>query len=337
MPAPDPMMPPTQRAQINGLDMAYYEVGPRKGVPVIFCHGFPELAFSWRHQLKAFEAAGRWAIAPDQRGYGGTRGPAEVEAYDMEHLTGDLVALLDHLGVEKAVFCGHDWGGIVVWQMPLRHPDRVAGVIGLNTPFMARPPADPIEIMRRRFGEDMYIVNFQKPGEADAVLAENVAKTFSFFMRRPLADAPPAGGGLSGGGEADDAATSETTFALLKSLQAWDPRLDPREPFLTEDENAAFVETFERTGFTGAINWYRNFTRNWERSAEIVDHVSAPSLMIMAEKDAVLPPSAADSMETWAPNLDRVLIAGSGHWTQQEKPGEVNKVILEWMDRRFPK
>ena len=337
MSALDRQMPPVHYAEDGEVRLAYYEAGPREGIPVIFCHGFPELAFSWRHQLRAFETAGRWAVAPDQRGYGLSSRPEPVEAYDIEALTGDLAALLDTLGVEKAVFCGHDWGGIVVWQMALRYPTRVAGVIGVNTPFIPRSPADPIAILRRRFGEDMYIVNFQKPGEADAVLAENVAKTFSFFMRRPLADAPPAGGGLSGGGEADDAATSETTFALLKSLQAWDPRLDPREPFLTEDENAAFVETFERTGFTGAINWYRNFTRNWERSAEIVDHVSAPSLMIMAEKDAVLPPSAADSMETWAPNLDRVLIAGSGHWTQQEKPGEVNKVILEWMDRRFPK
>jgi len=146
-------MPPVQHADTNGVRMAYHEVGPREGVPVIFCHGFPELAFSWRHQLRAFEAAGRWAIAPDQRGYGGTKGPKAVEAYDIEQLTGDMAGLLDHLGVEKAVFCGHDWGGIVVWQMALLHPDRTAGVIGVNTPFMARGPADPIAIMRERLGD----------------------------------------------------------------------------------------------------------------------------------------------------------------------------------------
>ncbi len=119
----------------------------------------------------------------------------------MAHLTGDLVGLLDHLGVEKAIFCGHDWGGIVVWQMPLLHPDRIAGVIGLNTPFMPRSPADPIAIMRERLGEEMYIVHFQKPGEADAVLDADVAKTMSFFLRRPAparrrqaaAWAPPSG------------------------------------------------------------------------------------------------------------------------------------------------
>ena len=190
-------MPPVQYAKTNGVDMAYYEVGPREGVPVIFCHGFPELAFSWRHQLRAFEAAGRWAIAPDQRGYGLTDRPGPVEAYDIENLTADLIGLMDHLGVEKAIFCGHDWGGIVVWQMPLRHPDRTAGVIGLNTPFMARSPADPIAIMRHRMGDEMYIVHFQKPGEADAVLDGDPAKAMNFFMRRPIAGETPPSAGLA--------------------------------------------------------------------------------------------------------------------------------------------
>ena len=341
MSALEALMPKVAYAETNSVRLAYYEVGPRKGVPIIFCHGFPELAFSWRHQLRACEAAGIWAVAPDQRGYGLTVGPSAIEGYDIEALTGDMLGLLDHLGVEKAVFCGHDWGGIVVWQMPLRHPARVAGVIGVNTPFMPRAPADPIAIMRRRFGEDMYIVNFQKPGEADAILAADVAKTVSFFMRRPLANTPPASGGLSGGvsgavSRGDDDAEPVQTFALLKALEAWDPRFDPRESFLTEQETAAFVETFKRTGFTGGINWYRNFTRNWERSAAIVDHVAAPSLMIMAELDAVLPPSAADGMEAYVPNLEKVLIKGSGHWTQQEKPVEVDRAILQWMSRRFP-
>ncbi len=337
MSALESLMPPVAYAETNGVRMAYYEVGPRAGVPVIFCHGWPELAFSWRHQLKAFAAAGRWAIAPDQRGYGLTTRPGAVEEYDIEKLSGDLVGLLDHLGVEKAIFCGHDWGGIVVWQMALRHPDRVAGVIGVNTPFMPRSPADPIAIMRKRFGENMYIVNFQKYGEADAVLAADVGKVMNFFMRRPLPGTPPPSGGLSGGlGEEPAEAAPQSTFAILPILQAWSPEFDPREPFLTPDEMAVFVETFQATGFTGGINWYRNFTRNWERSARIVDHVAAPSLMVMAELDAVLPPSAADGMEAYVPCLEKVLIAGSGHWTQQEKPAEVNAAILGWMDRSFP-
>ena len=136
--------PQPRFAQINGVRMAYYEAGPRTGVPIVFSHGFPELAYSWRHQVAALAEAGHWVIAPDQRGYGLTDKPEAVTDYDMAHLTGDLVGLLDHLGVEKAIFCGHDWGGIIVWAMPLLHPDRVAGIIGLNTPFVPRLPIDPI-------------------------------------------------------------------------------------------------------------------------------------------------------------------------------------------------
>ncbi|MEO8926444.1 MAG: alpha/beta hydrolase [Caulobacteraceae bacterium] len=335
MSALDRLMPPVNHADTNGIGIAYYDVGPKSGVPVVFCHGFPELAFSWRHQLAAFEAAGRRAIAPDQRGYGLTSRPEAVEAYDMEHLTGDLVGLLDHLQIDKAIFCGHDWGGIVVWQMPLYHADRVAGVIGLNTPFMARAPADPIAIMRRRFGEDMYIVHFQKPGDADAVLDADVAKAMSFFLRRPPPGAPPATGGLALNDP--ETKTPVQSFALIKMLEAYNPAFDPRETFLTDDEMAVFVETFRRTGFTGGVNWYRNFTRNWERAAGVADKVAVPSLMVMAEKDAVLPPSAADGMEAFVPDLEKMLIKDSGHWTQQEKPDEVNAVILDWLDRRFPK
>jgi pimeloyl-ACP methyl ester carboxylesterase len=337
MSALDTMMPPVQFADVNGVRLSYYEAGPRRGVPVIFCHGFPELAFSWRHQLEALAAAGRWVIAPDQRGYGLSSRPEAVEAYDIAHLSGDMIALLDHLGVEKAIFCGHDWGGIVVWQAPLRHPSRVVGVIGLNTPFMPRPPADPIEIMRKRFGEDMYIVAFQRPGEADAALARDVGRTMNFFLRRPMPDLPAPTGGLSGNllGEGERA-DGGSAFALIKILEVYDPAFDPRPTFLTPEEMAVFVDTFQRTGFTGGINWYRNFSRNWANSAGIADRVAAPALMVMAEMDAVLPPSAADGMEAFVPDLEKVLIKGSGHWTQQEKPHEVNRALIDWLDRRFP-
>jgi pimeloyl-ACP methyl ester carboxylesterase len=325
MSAMESQMPPVQRAAVNGVEIAYYEAGPRTGVPVIFCHGFPELAFSWRHQLKAFEAAGVWAIAPDQRGYGLSSCPTEVTDYDIEHLTGDLVGLLDHLGVEKAIFCGHDWGGLVVWQMPLMHPDRVAGVIGLNTPFMPRSPFDPIAAMRFRFGPDMYIVWFQTPGEADAVLGADVEKTMRFFMRKPAS--------LQAAAEPSEAGSN---FAFKALLQAWDPS-DVGNQLLTPEELAAFVESFQATGFTGGINWYRNFTRNWERSegqAERLD--SLPCLMITAEKDAVLSPAMAEGMPSQIGDLEMHMVRDSGHWTQQEKPDEVNRLILDWLGRRFP-
>ncbi len=335
MSALETMMPPVQYANLGAVRIAYYEAGPRQGVPVVFCHGFPELAFSWRHQLKALGDAGRWAIAPDQRGYGLSSRPEQVEAYDIVRLTDDLVRLLDHHGVDKAVFCGHDWGGIVVWQMPLRHPDRVAGVIGVNTPFTRRSPADPIEIMRQRLGEEMYIVHLQKPGEAAAALAADVAKTMGFFMRKPVEGMFGEGG--AGAGLATERKPGDpSVFPLVSVLKAYDPAADPRGTFLTPDEMAVFVETFERTGFTGGINWYRNFTRNWQNSEGVEDKVRVPSLMVMAEKDAVLPPSAADGMEAYVADLEKALVKDSGHWTQQEKPEETSRVILDWLGRRFP-
>jgi pimeloyl-ACP methyl ester carboxylesterase len=321
-------MPQVRYADANGLKMAYYEAGPRQGVPIILCHGFPEIAFSWRHQIKALADAGRWVIAPDQRGYGLTPGPAEVEAYDMEHLTGDLVGLLDHLGQDKAIWVGHDWGGIVGWQMPLFHPERTAGVIGLNTPFMPRRPIDPIAFFKTAFGEDMYIVHFQTPGEADAILARDVDKTMRFFMRKPPE--------LSGDHFTRQAGAGRSSFALVKAVAAYEPSADRRGEFLDEDELKVFVEAFEKSGFTGGINWYRNFTRNWMRSEHVVQKVEQPALMIMVENDAVLPPSLADGMEEYVPDLEKVLIKGSGHWTQQEKPAEVNAAIIDWLNRRFP-
>ena len=177
-------MPTPKMVKTNGIDMAVYEAGPRDGVPVVLCHGFPELAFSWRYQIKALGDAGFRVLAPDQRGYGLTSRPEKIEDYDMKHLTGDLAGMLDAFGIEKAVFAGHDWGGLVVWQMPLYQPKRVAGVIGVNTPFLPRPPVDPIMAMRAMYGENMYIVFFQKPGVADALLAKDTGKAFRFFMRK---------------------------------------------------------------------------------------------------------------------------------------------------------
>lgn len=318
-------MPPVKYADTNGIRMGYYEVGKREGVPVVFCHGFPELAFSWRHQLRAFDAAGRWAIAPDQRGYGVTSRPEKVSDYDIAHLTDDLAGLLDALGIEKAIFCGHDWGGMVVWQMALRHPDRTAGVIGVNTPFLPRGPMDPIAMMRMAMGEDMYIVWFQKPGVADAALGADAERSIRFFMRKPFESLE----------EYMKRPAEERTLALSAALQMYDAQNDPLQ-FLTDDEIKAFAETFAATGFTGGINWYRNFTRNWEASEGLTEKVPMPSLMIMAENDVVLSPAMAEGMEQYVPDLEKYLVKGSGHWTQQEKPEEVSRVLLNWLGRRFP-
>ena len=318
-------LPQPTMIKTNGIDMAVYEAGPKDGLPVVMCHGFPELAYSWRHQMPALAAAGFRAIAPDQRGYGLTSRPENVREYDMVHLTGDLAGLLDALGLKKAVFCGHDWGGLIVWQMPLYHPDRVAGVIGVNTPFLARPPIDPIMGMRAMFGENMYIVYFQKPGEADAALAKDVGKSFRFFMRKNGMSAADYG----------KLPKEARNLELVNAIQS-DETMWPGEALLTPEELKVFVDTFNRTGFTGGINWYRNMTRNWELSGTMEQKVHVPGLMIMAEDDVVLSPAMADGMERFVPDLERVLIKHCGHWTQQEHPEETSSAMIAWLKRRFP-
>jgi pimeloyl-ACP methyl ester carboxylesterase len=288
------------------------------------CHGFPELAYSWRHQLPALAAAGYRAIAPDQRGYGRTSRPEKIEDYDITHLTGDLAGLLDALGLKKAIFVGHDWGGLVVWMMPLLHPDRVAGVVGVNTPLLQRAPIDPIAGMRAAYGENMYIVYFQKPGVADAVLAKDVGKTFRFFMRK----------GNMSAAEFEKRPQSERNLELVHALQS-DEKNWPGTLVMPEDELQVFIDTFTRTGFTGGINWYRNFTRNWQIMEPYEHRVNAPCLMIMAEDDVVLSPRMADGMENYVPDLEKVLIRHCGHWTQQEHPGEVNEAMTGWLKRHF--
>ena len=177
----------------------------------------------------------------------------------------------------------------------------------------------------------MYIVHFQKPGEADAILGADVRKTMNFFMKKP-----PAGQAASRGMASERKPGDPSVFPLVRIVEAYDPAHDSRGEFLTPEEFDAFVELFETSGFTGGINWYRNMTRNWRLGEGREERVAQPALMIMAEKDAVLPPSAAEGMERYVPDLEKALVEDSGHWTQQEQPAAVNRILLDWLDRRFP-
>lgn len=313
--------------ETNGIKMAVYEQGDKKALPVVMCHGFPEIGYSWRHQLPALADAGFRAIAPDQRGYGRTHGPKGQDAvplYDMQHLTDDLVGMLDALEIEKAIFVGHDWGGMVSWQMPLRHPSRVAGCIGVNTPFLPRSPIDPIAGMRMVYGEDMYIVYFQQYGVAEKMFDADVPRSLRFWYRKSDMtlkdfDALPAG---------------EKNLSFLKGF-AVDENLWPGKSLLTPEELAYYVECFEESGFEGGIGWYRNFTRNWEMTEGQVQKVDVPCLMISAANDIVLRPEMADGMEQYCPDLEKHVIPDCGHWTQSEKPAELNALMVDWLQRRF--
>lgn len=324
---PDPRLLalPTQQGPGGGLALSVHDAGT--GPAVVLCHGFPELAYSWRHQFEPLVAAGFRVVAPDQRGYGGSDRPEGSRGYDLEHLTGDLVAMLDVLEIEKAVFCGHDWGGFIVWAMPLLHPDRTAGVIGVNTPYTPRAPKPPTELMRKLVGgrdERMYVLWFQERGVAEEVLDGQVRLLFEKLMRPPV-DPLEAAAQMVG----EDGQLDMNPFRRLGELPSG-------ESLLTPEELDVFVRTFERTGFRGGIEWYRNFDRNWERLPELgTSPIEVPSLMVTAEWDAALRPEMAAGMPALVPDLEMHQIAKCGHWTQQEKPEELNRILVDWLGRRF--
>jgi pimeloyl-ACP methyl ester carboxylesterase len=304
---------------VNGVELRLFEAGD--GPPVILAHGFPELGYSWRHQLPALADAGFHAVAPDQRGYGGSTRPEAIEDYDIVHLTDDLIGILDDLGEERAVFVGHDWGSMVVWQLSLLHPERVAGVVGMSVPFIPRGGMPPVQLMRQAFADNFfYIVYFQEPGVADADLARDPGTT----MRRMLAglSADPGEQGLSGLAAPSGAGFVER-LPEPKTLPAW----------LTQEELDHYTAEFTRTGFTGGINWYRNFDRNWELTPQLAGaKVEVPSLFIGGALDPVLVMSPPGIMDGWVTDhRGTVLVEGAGHWVQQEKPGEVNEALLSFV------
>jgi pimeloyl-ACP methyl ester carboxylesterase len=307
--------------QTNGIRMHIAEQG--EGPLVLLCHGFPESWYSWRHQLKALADAGYHAVAPDQRGYGQTDRPEPIEQYTQFHLVGDLVGLLDALGEERAVIVGHDWGALVAWSAALMRPDRFPAVISLSVPFAGRAPVRPTDAFRALAGDNFfYILYFQEPGVAEAELERDVRAT----MRRILYSA-------SGDPPRDRAWRP----ALPKTAGFLDATTDPETlpPWLTEADIDFYTAEFRRTGFRGGLNWYRNFDRNWELSAPYAGaKVTVPALFIAGERDAVISFArpVLDGMPAAVPNLKKtVILPGCGHWTQQERPAEVNAEILAFL------
>jgi pimeloyl-ACP methyl ester carboxylesterase len=292
---------PEHRIAANGIELQVLDEG--SGPLVVLCHGFPELAFSWRRQVPALVAAGFRVVVPDMRGYGRSSAPKDVAAYDVVSLCGDLCGLLDALGEESAVFVGHDWGASVVWQLAVLDPPRVRAVAGLSVPFVPRAPAPPLPILRRHLGDDFYIAWFQQPGVADEALARNVRRTL-------------------------------TTSRVWTSRWAEDSGEDSEPPsWMSEAELAVYVEAFERTGFTGGLNWYRNIDRNWELTAAVAERrVQQPALFLTGERDPVRRFMPAEAMRGWVEDLRaEVLVPGAGHWVQQEAPEIVNAALLDFL------
>jgi pimeloyl-ACP methyl ester carboxylesterase len=311
----------TERTVITpGAELHVLDAG--EGPPVVLAHGFPELSYSWRHQIPVLAEHGFRVLAPDQRGYGRTSCPESVDDYDILCLTGDLIALLDDLGEEKAVFVGHDWGSMVVWQLSLLHPERVAGVVGMSVPFLPRAPMPPIELMRQVMGDNFfYILYFQEPGVADAELGADAGRT----MRRML-----AGAILAEGAEGIDPSVMAADGRGFVDRM---PEPDGLPEWLTQAELDHYIAEFTRTGFTGGINWYRNFDRNWALTEHLADaHVTVPSLFIGGALDPVLLMSPPAIGEPWLDDhRGTVLVEGGGHWVQQDSPDAVNAALLAFL------
>lgn len=315
---------PSERlVEVNGIRLRITEAGPTDAPLVILAHGFPELAYSWRHQIPALAAAGYHVVAPDQRGYGGSSCPEAVASYDITALTGDLVGLIDELGADRAALVGHDWGAVVAWSTPLLHPDRVAAVAGLSVPPVPRPVTPPTEAFRRIFGDNFfYILYFQQPGVADAEMAAAPRRA----LRRML-------GGMRA--PADEAAAHRM---LAPGPEGFIDRLDEPDPlpdWLSPEDLEHYVTEFTRTGFTGALNWYRNFDRNWQIMADPpAPTINVPALFVGGTADPVLAFTRTDrATEVARGPYRQVMVDGAGHWIQQERPAEINAELLAFLSQ----
>lgn len=297
---------------LEEVDLEVFEAGRENaGRPIVLCHGWPEHAFSWRHQVPALVDAGYHVIVPNQRGFGNSSRPTNVTDYDIEHLSGDLVALLDHYGYDDAVFVGHDWGAMAVWWTTLLHPTRVKQVVALSMPYMERGEQPWVAAMEEVLGGDFYFVHFNRqPGVADAVLEANTGRFLNNLYRKhvPLA-APEPGNAMM------NLAMAETSVG---------------DPIMSEAELAVFVTAFEASGFTSNINWYRNVDRNWHLLADVDPTIQQPALMIYGARDLV---ARNERIRDLVPNLDEVEL-DCGHWIMDEMPDETNHTILTWLGKQ---
>jgi len=300
------------------------------GPVVLLCHGFPESWYSWRHQLQALADAGFHAVAPDMRGYGQTESPADIDQYTILHLVGDMLGVLDALGVDSAVIVGHDWGAPVAWHAALLRPDRFRGVVGLSVPFRPRGQARPTTVMPQTDDAVFYQLYFQSPGVAEAELEHDVRGTLRRLLYTASGDAAASRASAGRGGAVGMVPRHGGFLSRMTdpgSLPAW----------ITEADIDVYTREFARTGFRGGLNWYRNIDRNWELLAPFAGAtVGLPALYIAGDRDLVV---AFPGMDQLIGNLARflprlrttVMLPGCGHWTQQERPKDVNAAILDFL------
>jgi len=333
--------------ETNGIRLHIAEQG--SGPLVIMCHGFPGLWYSWRHQLPALAAAGYRAVAIDQRGYGQSDRPLDPALYDMNYAMGDLLGLLDALGERQAIFIGHDFGSPQVWNLAVRHPERVAAVISLSVPYDfdlagrggagSSPPIDspafasattpPSEVFAAVAQQHFFHMHyFQTIGPAEQELGGQVR----LFLTRLF-------WALSARGKLLDWRNYPTVGTQYLDVLA-DPEISLPWPWFSAADIDYYVAEYERggaaTAFIGGLNSYRVADRNWQLGAPYADaKVQQPALFIAGQQDPVLQlirPDAIDIMKSNVPNLrDSVIVPNAGHFVQQEQPQTVNAALLKFL------
>ncbi|CAM0147168.1 unnamed protein product [Urochloa decumbens] len=305
-------------ADVNGISIHVAEQGPVDGPAVLLIHGFPELWFSWRHQMAALAARGFRALAPDLRGYGDSSVPADTAAYSILHLVGDMVAVLDHLQLPKVFVVAHDWGAQVAWHLCLFRPDRVRAAIVLGIPYMPRGPR-PITDSFAKLGDGFYINQFQEPGRAERAFGRyDVATVLKKFYAVEIDEliAPPG-------------------VEIIDFLQAPSSPL----PWMTDEELGQYAEKFQKTGFTGALNYYRMWETNWRLTPPWTGvKIALPSKFILSKNDVGLQSFGTEKyvksgdFNSNVPNLEISIIEGH-HFVQQENAETVNSEILSFLDK----
>jgi pimeloyl-ACP methyl ester carboxylesterase len=310
-----------QRIGTNGIRLQV--AGAGSGPLVVLIHGFPELWYSWRHQLPALAAAGYHAVAPDLRGYGGSDVPKADEGYAVSSMAADVVGLLDALGATQAVLVGHDWGANIAWACAERYPARVAALAALSVPYKPRPPVPPTEVLRQ-FAPDRETVSPYPLGVTEAELEADVRRTFRRFLYALSGDAPP---------DLVPRLFTErpATGGVLESM----PEPDTLPAWLSEADLDEYAQAYARTGFWGALGIYRNQDRDWAEHPEIgTAGVRQPALFIGGRRDSAVLFGKFEPMEAAVPNLRKiVLLPGCGHWTQQERPVDVNEELVGFLRR----
>lgn len=309
----------TRWVQTNGVTLRVTEAGEPGAPVVVLCHGFPELAYTWRHQVKALADAGYHVLAPDQRGYGGSDRPAAVDAYTVAALTDDVVGLLDDVGAEQAALVGHDFGAVVAWGAPLLRPERFSAVAGLSLPPVPRPKVPTTQAFRRIFGDKFfYILYFQEPGPADAELGRDPATTFRRLFTM---------------GAAGD---NDGTRMIDPGPEGFLDRIpDPGglPDWISRTDFDVYVDEFTRGGFTAPLNWYRCFDLNWELTADPpAATIEVPALFVGGTADATLAYTPRHrAREVVTGDYREVMIAGAGHWLTEERPDDVSRILVDFL------